>query len=235
MDRSAETLALLQTQQPSYAPNATVLKALSRKTLVCAVGPAGIGKSTTLDVVSRLNPSFGRTGSVVTRAPHERDNLQMNERYISIAEATGAIAKGEFVNYIVHPTTHAVYASDLHAYIHDYNMLETLPGSIDYFRTVGFQKVYVLYFVTEPTAWRTWFDERYPHKDDERAKRIREAEQSLVWALGQSPETIIFIYNTPGEQEETAQTIIDVVKYKAQERSDGITYAKGMLQQIKEM
>jgi len=226
--------AALQRHEKAYKPNGIILKALADKTLVCAVGPAGVGKSTTLDIVSRLDSDFGRTGSVVTRPPHERDDPALY-RYVSPEEATRLIAEGELVNYIVHPTTHQIYGSDLTAFAYPYNMLEALPESLGYFQKIGFKQLHVLYFVSEPSAWRSWFEQRYPDKTDEYQKRLQEAEISLQWALRQGPREVAFIYNAPGSQEETAKNFIGIVKYNVQQRSDGITYAKGMLQQIGEM
>jgi hypothetical protein len=199
------------------------------------MGPAGIGKSSTLAIVEELSSDFGRTGSIVTRQPEARDDPRFI-RYVNLAESLQCIQEHTFVNYVVHPTTSTIYSTALDMFSSRYNMLEALPESIAYFWNVGFKKVYVFYLATEPRAWQTWFDERYPNRSStERKKRLAEAKTSLNWALADHAYAITHIYNSPGGQHETAQKIIDSVKYNKKAAANGREYVRAMLQQIEEM
>jgi hypothetical protein len=115
-------------------------------------------------------------------------------------------------------------------------MLETLPGAVDYFRSLGFKAMHALYIVTEPDAWQFWFDERYKEKNKERMKRLEEAQLSLKWSLEQTEDELIYIFNKPGEVDIAAKKVIDRVKYTKKAENDNYKeYAHAMLQRTEEM
>jgi guanylate kinase len=223
-----------QQHMAAYRPNAEILRNIGKKVFVAVIGPPGAGKSTTLDKVDELDLDFGRTGTITSRAPEERDNKELCH-YISEKEAIERIRSREFVNYIVHPTTHKIYATDLEMYSHTYNTLETLPGAVDYFRSLGFKAMHALYLVTDPSDWQTWFNERYNEESPERTKRLLEAEASLRWSLGQDSDKLTYVYNLSGHQEDTARRIIDIVKYDQHSDTDYKPYVEQMLQLAKGM
>ena len=193
--------------QATYQPNETVKAELRDKTALLFVGPAGVGKSTTLDRVADLDTHFARTGSIGTRPVSARDRPGLYEQYPE-EEILEKIARHEVVQYAIHPTTSTIYATTPNMYEKPYSMLEMLPGGIDQFRSLGFGGLQVFYMVTEPRAWRQWFLERYPEASSERAKRLGEAITSLNWALTQPKDSFLWLNNPPGQQEDTARTII---------------------------
>lgn len=229
-----ERIEKVRLEAPSYTPNGEILQAIQDKEFVAVMGPAGAGKSTTLDIVSQLDPAFGRTGSVLTRQPEARDNPDFC-KYMTVDKALKCIENRELVNYIVHPTTGTIYGTDLDMFAHEYNMLETLPGAINYFRELGFKAMHILYLVTEADSLEKQFDERYTVKNDERTKRLNESRANVEWSLSPEASGVRFIYNQPGKQAETAQKIIHSVKYNQTPHENGREYAEKMLAKMKEM
>lgn len=228
-------LDFFRQKSAEYRPNDAILNEVRKKIFVAAVGPPGVGKSTTFDKVALLDGDFGRTGSVMTRNPEPRDDPQFC-RYISKEQALRLIERREFVNYIVHPTTHNVYGTEVDMYSHTYNMLETLPGAVNYFQSLGFKTMHALYIVTEPDAWQAWFNERYKEKNQERAKRLEEARLSLEWSLAQTDATLTYILNEPGKINMAAKKVIDRIKYDKRTKSEEYKeYARAMLQRTEEM
>ena len=217
-----------------YRPDSAVLEQLRQKTFVALVGPAGVGKSTTGDVLMAYDTNFGRTGSVTTRQPEPRDTPALY-RYITMDDALSRIKNRQFVNYVIHPTTKTIYGTDPDMYDHRYTVLETLPEAVAYFRRLPFKHIYVVYLVTDADEWKKWFDARYALQNEERSKRLDEATHSLGWALFSKVQDIRFVYNPPGDQQTAARTIIDLVKYSKDSSMVGREFAERMLAITKEM
>lgn len=160
----------------------------------------------------RLDDDFGRTGSIGTREILARDDTRFYHSISQDAMLT-RINECSLVQYVVHPTTHNIYATDLSMYSHPYNMLEALPSVIPHFHRLGFGRLVVVYMVCQPTAWREWFETRYPVQDDERRKRAKEALDNLEWAMTQPANSLQWVENIPGDQVRTAQRLINITKH----------------------
>lgn len=194
-------------QQENYYPSDLIARQLRSVTLLLFIGPAGVGKSTTLDLVADVDQRFGRTGSIGTRPPHTRDAPGMYQQYTPAA-LLQKIADRQVSSYTIHPTTGDIYGTIPSMFTNQFNMLECLPGAVTLFRRLPFAKLLLFYIVTEPSAWQTWFEARYPTEGAERIQRTQEAALSLEWALQQPAGSLRWIKNTPGAQEATAKQII---------------------------
>jgi guanylate kinase len=199
-------------QQSTYTPAEPIVGMLRYKVLVAVVGPSGVGKSTTMDEVSQIDGDFGRTGSIVTREPHERDDLQLY-RYVTLKTMLNSIHHHDLIQYIIHPTTGHIYATDLAMYSHTYNMLDALPSSIQTLRQLSVKKLVTVYMVTEPSSWKEWFKSRYPTQSSERKKRAREAVANLEWSIAQPQGSMYWLENVPDQQTLTAAQLIDITKH----------------------
>lgn len=198
--------------QHEYQPNKIVSKKLEQKTLVAIVGPAAIGKTTVMKAVETADERFGRTGSITTREPREGDDPDMY-RYVShdengLPQLLDQIEAGELVQYTVHPTSQKIYGTDLERYANEFNMIDALSGSVDGFKKLPFGKHVIIGLAADSKSWQTWFNERYPANDNERAKRLAEAVISLEWCLNQPENEITWVENTAGDVNVAAKNII---------------------------
>jgi guanylate kinase len=193
--------------QQDYLPSDTTAAKLRAVEALLFVGPAGVGKSTTLSMVADLDDRFSRTGSIGTRPVAPRDDPKMFRHYPK-DELLAKIADRSVVQYAVHPTTESIYATTADMYASPYNMLEMLPAGVEQFRHIGFGDLQIFYMVTQPDAWRQWFETRYPDHSEERQKRLDEAMISLQWSLDQPADSFVWLQNTSGQQEATARHII---------------------------
>ncbi len=207
MNKNILSINQAREQQEIYTPNSETAAKLQEVSALLFVGPAGIGKSTTLDLVAKSDARFSRTGSIGSRPSEPRDDPK-RFRHFPKDELLEKITGGTVVQYAVHPTTESIYATMADMYSAPYNMLEMLPGGVEQFRHLGFGGLQVFYMVTEPDAWRHWFETRYPDQTPERQKRLGEAIISLQWSLDQPEGSFAWLHNTAGKQHETAEHII---------------------------
>lgn len=195
--------------QPEYYPDEAIAEQLRHVTLLLFVGPAGIGKSTILDLVGQHDDRFGRTGSIGTRPSDKRDSPGLYRQLAEQAMIEKIVARS-LVQYAIHPSGH-MYATTIDMYHHAYNMLECQALAVEQFHRLPFGKLRVYYLVTEAAAWRAWFEARYPIRDKERAKRAHEAILSLEWGLNQPEGSLIWIENIPGTPGKAADQIIQSI------------------------
>ncbi len=176
------------------------------KSFVMIVGPVAIGKSTIMNRVVQLDHRFGRVSGFTTRDPRPNDEPGMY-RYITpeafnVMEHTSSI-----VQYVIHPTTGAVYGTELHDYSKEYNLLDMLAGEVEPSMKLPFRDHIAMTVYTQPDAWLRWLTARYPDKSVERDKRLEEANLSVEWSLKQKNH--YWIYNDPTSIDVAAHMVIN--------------------------
>lgn len=179
------------------------------KTLVMIVGPAAVGKSSLMNAVVAHDDEFGRVSGFTTRPPRSNDEPGMY-RYVSSQQAIDLIASGDVVQYAVHPTTGAMYGSQVIDYPKPYNMLDTLSNVVESLRQLPFKRTITISLTTDPESWEAWLLERYPEPSEERTKRLNEAILSIEWSLSQSHDHF-WLVNTPDDLDGSAERLIDVI------------------------
>ena len=202
---------------------------LESKTLIMLVGPSAIGKSTLMNEMATLHDDFAYVRAFTTRPP--RPGEKGHYRFIDQEAAQRLKEEGRAITYVEHPTTQAVYGTTIESFPKQYNLLDTLSGSVHEYRSLPFKATVTLTVTAPINEWHQWFISRYPDKTPEAEKRLAEAILSIEWAL-QDPQTY-WITNQEGSVSETAQKAIDTVLHPPQER-DVPPWPRAMLHHIKE-
>lgn len=210
-----DTARVLQLQ---YRPNAEVSTALRNKTLVMVVAPTACGKSYIMRQVAERDPACGRVKDFTTRPPRDDDQPDAFDYYphddASVSMWLDKIHRQELVQYMVHPTTGALYGSELHGYPANYNFLETISSVVSVLRLLPFSHTIVIGVVAELEQWKQWLNARYPEPSSDRTKRLQEAITSLEWLTDSTHAGLIhWVINDP--RNDSAGTIIDIVKNNA--------------------
>lgn len=193
-----------------YHPREEVLQQLHGKTLVMVVGPAAIGKSSLMNEAIRLDHTFARVSGLTTRVARPNDEPGLY-RYVSEDDARQLIGQRELVQYVVHPTTGKLYGTEARDYPADFNLQDTLSASVDFYRTLPFGRHVLVSLTTDPTAWQTWLQRRYPQVSPERDKRLQEARMSIEWSLSQAGEQH-WLVNRPGDLSRAATELIAIAR-----------------------
>lgn len=219
--------------QNNYQPNQQVADSLAEKTLIMVVGPAATGKSHIMNTAGMLHQDFARVHDFTTRAPRPDDQPGIYEYYPHTDEGLdkllAEIEQRYVVQYIVHPTTHAIYGTRMDSYTANYNMLETISGVVDHLRSMPFQRTVTIGLVAQPQVWQQWFLERYRDHDEERSKRATEAILSLGWLLDQPEGNVLWLENKKSQSEQTAQELIQLSLYGGQPNQIVRQYAEECL------
>lgn len=193
---------------------------LARKVLATIIAPTAVGKSTLIqhiqDQATEQGIEVGDVATWTTRnarpddPPYYRTGLAMDT-------LLDAIEAGELVNWAPHPSG-ALYATGADSYPAPYNFLPTLPDALPMLRKAGFKAVHVYYLTAPVDAWRHHLEERREH---DLASRLREAEQSLAWALNHEDELTI-LHNRTGEASlaQLSQIILDDIQGRSPAHSD---------------
>lgn len=174
------------------------------------VGPVAVGKSSLMNEVVAQNNEFGRVSGFTSRAARPNDEPGLY-RYVSDDQAQNLIQSQNTVQYAVHPTTGAIYGTQLVDYPKHYNMLDTLANVVDELRTLPFEQTITVSLTTDPDAWTSWLMQRYPNPSDERTKRLKEAILSIEWSLGQTTNHY-WLVNQPNQLNRTAERLIQLVQ-----------------------
>lgn len=178
---------------------------LADKTLVMLVGPTAVGKSTVMHHAVAIDPRFSYVRSFTTR-PDRGDGVS-TYRHITEAEAERLQTSGGALTYFRHPTTGHVYGTTTESYQTEYNLLDTLSGSVALYRDLPFKRCVVMSITTNPDAWQTWVQSRYPEPSQERTKRLREAIKSIEWSLAQT-DSHLWLINRADHPKDTADCLI---------------------------
>lgn len=180
---------------------------LADKTLVMVVGPSSVGKSTLMNEVVRLDPTFGRVKSFTTRPPRTNDEAGQYF-YLTPDELN---ERSDVITDVVYPTTGFHYGTIPESYASSYNLLDTLAHSIKDYRALPFARTVTISLTTEPEAWSAWLKQRFPTGGDDMQKRLQEAIQSISWSLSQTHDHH-WLVNRPDELAATAQYLIGLAK-----------------------
>lgn len=228
-------LEAIQKAENSYKPSQEVADALAQKTLVMLIGPVAIGKSFIGTQIVKSDPEFEQT-TVLTTREQRPDDLPGHFRFKShevepLTKILNDIQKGDLVQYMVHTTTGNIYGTALEDYKGTYNLLPTISNVVNKLAQLPFSATYAIYLTARPEIWQMWLDSRYPTKNAERTKRIKEAITSLQWALADEQRaTISWVENNIQTPERTIEDIINIVKYKDQGDPTARQYAEQMLE-----
>jgi hypothetical protein len=211
----SELLAQLEAGQETYQPSPDIQAYLGSVTLDAYLGPFRSGKSTIISAMAETyaDEGFARAPTLTTREPAERDKGN-SVRYINhtdegIAAFADRVQKGDIVQYIIHPTTGRIYATDIESYAHPHNMLELLPGSVSDMERLGFKQCNLVYVVNRCDQVCTRIQKDYPLVNEERIQRIREGHENLEWALDQPVGRLLWAYNYPYDLPRTVKAIHD--------------------------
>jgi guanylate kinase len=234
---SPETQKRLQTAhsaEKTYRPNDTIAATLRKKTLTMIVAPAAAGKTFVINHLEQADKDFGAVSTFSTRDARSDDLPGMFQLYphddTSIDDLLDRIDAKEVVSYVIHPTSGRIYGTSIEGYTHTHNVLATLSSVVAQFRQLPFEKTVVIGLAVQPEVWRHRFHTRYPHKNDEYAKRIAEAISSLDWLLAPEQRSLIqWVDNTSDNPDQTIQSVINIVKYNYQGNPVAREYAKEML------
>lgn len=191
---------------------ADIARALANKTLVMVVGPAAVGKSTLMHAVAEQDSRFGYVRSFTTRP--DRGDAQSTYRHISEEDAMALKASGKTVTFVRHPTTGFIYGTDASSYLTEFNVLDTLSGTVDAYRTLPFKNTITVSLTTDPDAWQAWLLKRYPVASHERTKRLNEAVLSIEWSLSQT-QNHSWLVNPPNGLNDTSRRLIEITSGQA--------------------
>jgi guanylate kinase len=118
----------IRTRCAVYEPNQDVLRHLEPITMIPIIGPFAVGKSTVMQTIVEQEADFGRVQSFTTR-PQRSDEADNEYRFLDDSSETlgnilSDINSGKLVQYAIHPTTSAIYGSDLQDYQKPYAIIE---------------------------------------------------------------------------------------------------------------
>jgi len=210
-DTQLKNLAKLES---TYLPNKEISKQLREKILVMVVGPPAIGKSSVMSAAVKLHSDFARVSGFTSRKRRPNDEPKLysyiTHDEVGLKPVIKKIERGELVQYAIHPTTHALYATRIEDYKSIYNLLDTLSSVVDSLRKLPFKSTITIGLVSDPETWQSWFLQRYPNKGPERHKRLQEAVLSLEWLLDQPDGSVLWLENKLGELNQTAQRLVNL-------------------------
>mgnify|MGYP000856750664 CR=1 FL=1 len=209
------------------------MDSLVSKALIMIVGPTAVGKSALMNEACKLDPAFKRVKSFTTRQP--RSNDEYNQYfYITNEQLENHLEAGEVLTDVVYPTTGNHYGTVVQSYDGDYNLLDTMAGSVETYRLLPFHETMTISLTTDATAWEKWFKSRYPEPSDERTKRLEEAKLSVTWSLEQT-DNHFWLTNQADALVATAQQLIDIATKKTRASSETPQSAKDMLAAIENL
>jgi guanylate kinase len=186
------------------------MASLNDKTLIMVVGPSSVGKSTLMNEVVRLDPSFGRVRSFTTR-PARTNDEPGQYLYLTDEELTQRSDSGELITDVVYPTTGFHYGTVAESFANTYNLLDTLANSVEEYRALPFARTVTISLTAEPEAWSAWLKQRFPDGGDDMRRRLEEAVLSITWSLEQSDDHY-WLVNRPGALTDTAHDLIRLAK-----------------------
>lgn len=211
-----ELLRRLLAEQPSYKPARNVLEQIDQITMLCFVGATSMGKTTIMEALAKNDTGYGITKNFTSREPRAEDDpnryIYFNHTDAGLRPILDRIDSHELLQYNIHPFSLHVYGSEVEGYPHHYNMGDIFFSSIDGFRQLGFKKLYVFSIVTEPSAWRTRFEQRFPVGHPQRQARLSEAISSITWSLAQKTQDHAWVINRDGDPGAAAMVVRGILE-----------------------
>lgn len=192
------------------------------------VGPTAIGKSTIMREVTARDPSFGYVRSFTTR--QKRDGEVSSYDHVSKDQAEILLRSDEIVTSFTHPTGDT-YGTTHSSFGAEYNLLDTLSGTVAIYRDLPFKGHVVVSLTTIPDEWSSWLANRFPDRGPEYLKRLHEAKRSIEWSLAQSADHH-WLVNARGCEADVADRLIKIAKSDPASDSGGVALAKQMLETV---
>ncbi len=206
----------IRTRCTGYMPNKDVLRHLEPITMIPIIGPFAVGKSTVMQTIIEQEVDFGRVQSFTTR-PQRSDEADSEYRFLDDSPGTlgtilSDINSGKLVQYAIHPTTSAIYGSDLRDYQKTYTMLDALSDSVPAMKALPFANIIGITLVSSPAEWGIRARSRIQQVGEiEAQKRLNEAIQGLSWSLDQG-DKMIWVNNRKGNLSVTCDEIVGIVR-----------------------
>ena len=172
------------------------------------VGPTATGKSTLMNQVCAVDPRFQRVKSFTTRQPRANDEPDQYF-YLTPEKLDEHLGTGDVITDVTLPGTNLHYGTLTESYPGDYNLLDTLAGSVATYRNLPFYQTATVSLTSDPVAWAEWLVQRYPEPSEHRTKRLEEARMSIDWSLKQT-QNHYWLTNIPGDLETTTQQLIQI-------------------------
>jgi guanylate kinase len=214
--KTGELVRMLREYSHTYQPNSGIARELRRKTIVPIIGPTAVGKSTVIEVILQSENDFSGVATITTR-PKRDDESAPGWRFLThdgehLRDIVARVKAGELVQYAVHPTTGYIYATELQDYPKSFNVIAMLSSAMADIEKLPFKACKPIALVTAPADWEEWFMHRggTTQNPDDAAKRLREAQQSIVWLLNH--DEAAWVCNRPGEATRAARDIIRIVR-----------------------
>ena len=239
---SAETegrLRRLLNEQPSYKPGPDILAQILSKDVSCFVGASCMGKTTIMEKLLELDPTYGEFIVFTSREPRAEDNKTRYSYYEhsdeGLAELLDRIEHKRVLQYNINPYSLLVYGSEAAGYPYQHNIGDIFASSIDGFRQLGFRTVRVVSVITDFHDWQQRFNLRFPPGDPRRNARLLEASSSLRWSLAQtdSPDHYWLINNhTP---DDVAQDLLNRLALPPAPDPRAVAMAQDCLRGIEEL
>lgn len=236
MTNRGELFARWRHDQAGYRTTEANRALLAQKHFTAIVGPAGVGKSTTMQRASEIDDRFAVVGTLTSRPQRESDNPSLytyitSDRELHTLEQ--AIVEKELVQYAVDPTNDVIYGSTAADYPNTYNLGDVWASALPDFEKLGFKTFTVIALVADPADWEKWFRQRFEPGDEVARKRIHEAQLALP-SLIDSPFDITWLLNRHGAIDDTAQGVINI-SLGGTSTIDGPAIAKAMLDTAKRL
>jgi len=203
-----------------------MMETLGSKTLVMLIAPTASGKSTIMNDAVTLDDNFSRVSGFTTRAPRANDEPDLY-RYVTKKDVTTIENEGRLISKAVFPTTGIIYGTEAIDYNSRYCLLDTLANSVDYYRSLPFERTIAISLTSPLERWKMWFDERYPDLNDDAKKRLREAVMSISWSLTQRRDHYWLVND--GTPDEVAKRLIEIVHGESA-GDDGAPYARAIME-----
>ena len=219
----------------TYRPAPQVLERLKLVTFVAVVGPTSVGKTTLINAAVKREPSLHLVLNNTSRQPRETERDGVDYLFRSRESMEARIAKGEYVQ-VAPSILGELYATAPEGYSTEgVAAMAVLAEAIPAFRQSPFKNLRSV-FITPPD-WETWQQRLLAHNftPEHRARRLREAQTSFVFAL-EDPHTTIVVND---DLATATQDFIDLALGKPlsprlqAEQSNGRTIIRDLLAHLK--